>query len=116
MKDIDYYLNADRQEVYDRIEEEILDHFDFNKVHKVMEHLNWTWFEIGDEVPSVSDIRKKARALLRECADKLLDNPDDNFPDYAVGTGGLYAKAYRGIDSIDYFRLYFAVESWDNFD
>lgn len=110
-------LQFDRQVVYDRIETEILDHFDFNKVQKVMEHLDWTWFQIGDEVPTVSDIRKKARELLRECADKLLDNPDDNFPDFVVGTGGLYATAYRGGDgSIEYFKLYFAVESWDNFD
>ena len=110
-------LQFDRQVVYDRIETEILDHFDFNKVHKVMEHLNWTWFDTDDQVPSISDIRKKARAFLRECADKLLDNPDDNFPDYTIGAGGLYATAYRALgQDIAFFKLYFAVESWDNFD
>lgn len=113
---MDYYLNSDRQEVYDRIEEEILDHFDFAKVQKVMEFMDWTWYDT-DGVPSISDIRKKAREMLRLCADKLLDNPEDAFPDYATGTGGLYAKAYRDAENgIAYFRLYFAVEAWDNFD
>jgi len=106
--------------MYDIIETEIMDNFDFHQVHKVMEFLNWTWFDIIENgencVPDVSDIRKKARYLLRQAGDRLL-NDKDNLPDFGVATGGLRAKAYRDVElGIVFFKLTFEVESWDNFD
>ena len=45
----------------------ILDEFDFEKVHRVMEFMNWKW-AICDEriydIPSISDLRKRARESL----------------------------------------------------
>ena len=43
--------------------QEILDDFDFEKVHSVMNFLNWQWANLG-HVPSVKDLEKEARRLL----------------------------------------------------
>jgi hypothetical protein len=49
--------------------EEILDEFDFYKVQRVMNTLNWKWYNKGNvyEIPSVGQMRKHARKLLEEC-------------------------------------------------
>ena len=50
---------------------EILDDFDFEKVHKVMETLDWKWYladyEDEDEelrVPTANEVRKRARSEM----------------------------------------------------
>jgi hypothetical protein len=45
--------------------EEVLDSFDFNKVHRVMELLGWTWANL-DRVPTRSELVEEARRLLPE--------------------------------------------------
>ena len=110
----------DQQKMYDIIETEIMDNFDFQQVHKVMEFLNWPWFDGGENgepgVPDVSTLRKKARYLLRQAGDRLL-NDNENLPDFSVGTGGLHAIAYRDTElGIVFFKLTFELESWDNLD
>lgn len=44
--------------------DEILDEFDFEKVHRVMVALDWKW-KHSDDLPSVKDLRRHARTLLR---------------------------------------------------
>lgn len=48
----------------------ILDEFDFDKVHQVMECLNWGWAgcDSPDGIPSIGDMRRWARRLLNEAA------------------------------------------------
>lgn len=109
----------DKQTMYDIIETEILDCFDFKKTHELMVYLKWPWIMALDVdengVPEIWEIRRTARRLLREVGEKLLD--DDQFPDFGIATGGLYAQAYRdgSMDTIR-FRLQFVLESWDNLD
>lgn len=79
--------------------EEILDEFDFEKVHKVMVALEWTWHG-SVESPSIGDLRRMARGLLQE----LLRN--DKY--HITGTGGLYA--YRIADTVG---LRFEVTSYE---
>lgn len=63
--------------VRDRIDE-ILVNFDFEKVHRIMELLDWTWSswidEEGDvheeEIPSVYALRCEALRLMKESLDE----------------------------------------------
>ena len=48
---------------------EILDTFDFEKVHCCMVALDWTWAKTNG-VPDVVDLRKCARRLLKDCITK----------------------------------------------
>jgi hypothetical protein len=79
--------------------EEILDYFDFEKVAKVMEALDWKWWSIG-EVPGTGPLRRQARRLLREVATLP--------PGTWTSTGGL--KAHH--DKWGQLELEFIVAGW----
>ncbi len=44
---------------------EVLDSFDFDRVHQVMESLTWTWANL-DRVPTRAELVAEARRLLTE--------------------------------------------------
>lgn len=94
--------------------EEILDEFDFGKVHKVMTHLGWTWH--GEGIPTIGDLRIKARTLLWEVAEKH-GNTDSSY--YYTKTAGFRVSSYKGIDKKDHWvmlRLAFEVTDWESDD
>lgn len=83
--------------------DEVLDKFDFEKVHHVMEFLEWTWG--GDEdshIPDIPELRKTARKLLKDASEIKKGRR-------CTSTGGFYAEAEYYRKQI-YLRLYFAVE------
>lgn len=100
--------------------EDILDEFDFEKVEKTMEALNWHWFDAADGIPRIGELRKKARYLLTEVYQKAFAS--DTGVEHALGTGGFKARAVKdflpddGFNFKIYMELTFEVASWDNFD
>jgi hypothetical protein len=78
--------------------DEILDEFDFEKVHKVMVALNWTWHS-NDGVPSIGDLRRAARELLNDLVRGEFR---------CVGTKGFYAYMENGL-----IGLRFQVTDWE---
>lgn len=85
--------------------EDTLDEFDFSRVQQVMEHLNWVWHD-SDGVPSLGQLRKKARFLMKECI---------GHEEYTTATGGLWVQK-RTFDGLPFYRLQFVVSEWDNYD
>lgn len=79
----------------DRIND-LLDAFDFERVHRAMVALNWRWGPDPGEVPTVSDLRRCARRLLRDAK-----------PGYATSTGGLYVERDKSGD----YELSFRIDS-----
>lgn len=82
---------------------EIIREFDFHKVHRYMESVNWQWRNEG--VPSIGTMKKLATRLLRDVA----------YGDYStVATGGFMATAY-GKEKYGQLELhlYFVLTSWD---
>jgi len=67
--------------------EEILDGFNFEKVHKVMMYLNWIWVST-EGVPEIYDLRKQARELLNRVS--VMDGHN------AISTGGFEAGHNSG--------------------
>ena len=45
--------------------DEIMDNFDFSRVKKTMDALEWEWYGTG--IPTESEIRSEARRLLKDC-------------------------------------------------
>ena len=74
-------ITEQQQEAID----EIMDWFDFERVHDVMSYLNWEWRDNG--VPSIQEMKQTARKLLKE---SLMEKT-------TVGTGGFYVE--YGFDS-----------------
>jgi hypothetical protein len=96
--------------IEDEIIADILDEFDFDKVHKVMEFLDWTWFkddmQSPAEVPTKGDLRKQARRLMNNCI---------KHEECSTGTGGFYVRKST-YDGVPYYELQFVVTSWNNYE
>lgn len=81
--------------------EDLLDEFDAESVRKAMLALDWRWAlsEEPDGIPSVAEIRKCARRLIRGLSE---------YGSTRVGTGGLFVETDPN-DPDANIRLYFAV-------
>lgn len=88
---------------------EILEEFDFVKVNKVMEFLNWTWY--GGDVPNIAKLILQASELLEEVYSEVEKTKEDSFR----GTGGFEARGFYEKNKIC-LKLSFVLEDWDNFD
>ena len=94
----------------------ILEDFDFEKVHKVMQMLDWKWattfkkddtgFQLIATVPSVVQIKVQALELLSDAWDKKA----------SMSTGGLVAK--YGINEMEEpsLTLSFELESAESYN
>jgi hypothetical protein len=87
--------------IYEEQIEEIMDEFDFEQVHKVMKFLDWRWLEdVNSEggVPSISDLRKSSRKLLKEAS---------GMKNVKISTGGFLAE-----NNGNYLTLRFVLSEW----
>lgn len=77
----------------------IIDNFDFEKVHRVMKFLDWRIKNDEDkiEVPSVSQLIKEARIRLIDAAELAVDNGECMFSH----SGPFKARAYYDKTVID---------------
>jgi len=81
--------------------DDILDNFDFDKVHKVMVFLNWKY---GGSVPTVSELKENARGLLKEAVKLDL---------HWYSSGGFHVK-HEVFEKNSYISLEFVIAEWDN--
>lgn len=81
-------MTNDYIELRKRLEvvEEIMENFDFERVHAVMDFLNWTWGLDNPEVPTIQVLRSTARGLLLD----VVADPEKTY----VGAGGFYARRH----------------------
>ena len=82
--------------------EEIMDNFNFNKVHRVMVSLGWVYAMEG--VPTLESIKKTALGHL-----KHVKNTEDCI---SIESGGFRASIKEG-EGQKYLILQFIVASWD---
>lgn len=97
--------------------DEIMDNFDFHKVHKVMKFLNWRWAFAEEGVPEICELKDTARRLLNECLYNLIKHGEDS---WSIATGGFYVRAtnYKDaeVEEDDFhigLKLSFEVADWD---
>ena len=95
---------------------DVLDAIEFQKIHKVMNYLDWWWVnaegdKMDSEVPDIHALRKTARRLLTEACNKALNNESGQF---TVGTGGFRAEAKLYEDGFLWMRLSFDLTDGDN--
>jgi hypothetical protein len=95
--------------------EDILNEFDFDKVERAMEALNWKW---RGETPTLYDLREEALRLLRGAAKSRLGDFKDTHWEIAIinACGGFEARAYCNEDKtkITGLDLAFVITSWDS--
>ena len=87
-------------EYWQEMADEIMDCFDFEKVHRCMVALDWMW-GMGQTmaIPEKHEIRSTGRRILRDC-----------IAGKSYGTGGFQAAINREDGSLS---LQFIVADWD---
>jgi ribosomal protein L25 (general stress protein Ctc) len=101
---------SENQEVVDNI----INNFQFDRVEKVMKALNWEWIDVG--IPSIEQLREKARSLLIE-AKRYVSTSTKFEPEYHVSVCGFTVDAHKvGNSDKVYLRLAFEVDEWDNYE
>jgi len=108
-------LEQPKENDIDDMIKDIMDEFEFDKVERAMEALNWKW---RGETPAIYELREEAERLLRGAAKSRLSDFKDTHHDVAIinGCGGFEAKAWcdEGKTKIIGLDLAFVVESWDS--
>ena len=106
-------MNKKRRKISDSEKKrltDIMDNFDFEKVHNVMILMDWKVFDTGDvRIPSVEELKNRAYGLVHDC---ILYGIRKN-KNYEVGTGGLKV-IYNKIDDVMNL-LFFITESDDSY-
>jgi hypothetical protein len=89
--------------------EDLLDEFNFEKVKKVMDFLEWVYHDSPDKQVSIAELRKQARRLL-----KITYNAEPS-PTYYTSSGGFAVSRYMYPgDTQKYISLQFVVTEWSN--
>ena len=86
--------------------EDMMDCFDFRRVHQCMTALEWGWFTLGGRVPEEWEIRKSARKLILSVPETY------NHEEYGTGTGGLHVRAFYENGILISMDLLFVVSEW----
>jgi len=85
--------------------EDLLDKFDFNKVQKAMQVLDWKWASAENGVPTIYELRKTARGILKDAYETGVTE---------VSIGGFSAK-YDGSDREKWLYLEFTLTQSSTF-
>lgn len=106
----------EKEELYDKttlieMRDNILDNFEFEKVHKAMVALDWGWGSLGGErrVPEVSELKIEARKLLTEVIDRHIETGNKWV---GISTGGFDTELLVCDDGIPDMSLRFYVDEW----
>ena len=92
----------------------IIENFNWEKVHKTMVALDWKWWDNENASPSTGALFRCAVDLLHYVYDEAIENRCD----YSVRTGGFRAQAIVDDETkeIIELRLAFEVCSWEYYD
>lgn len=101
-----------KQDIDSQIKE-IINNFDFERVHKVMQLLEWKWFSSNteDKVPSYGELVQQAQYLMKQAVKGLNDNKGNY---YSTGTGGFNTTAIRCEDGYVVIELQFNIAEGSN--
>jgi hypothetical protein len=94
--------------------DDIMDAFDFDKVQRTMDFLRWKW---AGEYVTIDMLKETSNRLLREAADARLGDYKDTHWEQSVicATGGFQAQAWCNEDKtkVDALDLKFVLVDWD---
>ena len=79
----------------------IMDWFDFEKVHKTMRSLRWEWLGTVEGIPCLGEIKERARELLTNSIEQ----------ETSVGSGG-FQVTYIPVEG--FLKLEVVVSEWDS--
>jgi len=101
-----------------KLVDDVIENFNFNKCHRVMKHLNWGWGFPNTEVPSIEKLKKSALNRIEMAIEQLKTDVKRNpSPFYSSSSGGLCAKVYRDrYKNIRAVTLEFILTEWEEYN
>jgi hypothetical protein len=93
-------IDEPKQKVYfdpiNKMVDEILDEFNFERVQTVMFKLNWQWAMTAQGIPTIEELKETAERLLRQAAEYRLGQYKDSYWELGIinSTGGFQATAF----------------------
>ena len=89
--------------------EGILENFNFEKVKKTMEFLNWKYYD-SEETPTTYRLIKSAEERLKEVYEGATQNKEG----YYSNSGGLkaFAEYNKETGIVDFLQLEFVLTDW----
>jgi len=101
-----------QRDMENKMIEEILDNFDFEKCNRVMTSLGWTW-GLNTYSPTISDLKISAEARLKN-AIELAKKDKCSKSTYFSSSGGLKGNAWvNRFGHVEALRLEFVLTDWD---
>ena len=92
--------------------ERVVSEFDADKVHKVMEFLNWHWFDYKG-IPDTAQIRYELRHLIIDTVNRMVEQGKD---EYTIRTRGFKVETNRYWDTEKLFiTVSFEIAWSDNY-
>lgn len=94
---------------------EVLAHFDFEKVHRTMRFLHWTWAG-SDGVPTAAELKEAAEYHMYGAIEQAISPDNKSHTDCAwiSASGGFKAMAWRTKkNKLAKVQLEFIVTDWD---
>jgi hypothetical protein len=92
--------------------DEILDNFDFEKVHRVMKLLNWEWMVSVGGVPEIQDLKAEVRARLKEVYTNAKTLKRETYLTYCGGLKVQYSSGKDEAGDWESFEVDFVLENW----
>jgi len=109
--------NLDKDERIKRVLNDVFDNFDFERVKKTMDALDWKWDNLtryipldgfkekkDSYVPTLDEIKEEAARLMWECATQNVS---------VIATGGFRVEKDFSDPDDPWMRLSFEVADWD---
>ena len=92
----------------------IIDNFNWEKVHNAMSALGWTWHDSEGETPTTGMLFRCGVDLLHD----VYDRAEQQKENCVTSTGGFRALAIINEDTkeVESIRLVFELTSWEAYD
>lgn len=89
--------------------DEIIDNFNWDRVHKVMDFLKWTYND--DRVPDIEELKTKGEILLKNI---WLSTNEKKSEAWSIKSGGFKATAAYNHKKgrVDYLKLEFIIDDY----
>ena len=105
-------ISRNPKEHEDKMIQDILENFDFQKCRSVMQVLNWEWATVPG-IPTIDRLKKAAENRLRDAMD-MAKKGKCSKSTYFVSSGGLRANAWSNrYGQVEGVRLEFVLTDWD---
>lgn len=107
-------VRMNQQLMEDKMIQDVLDNFNFQKCWVAMKALGWTW-GFDSIQPSIEELRSSGEQRLRNAMKYCRESKGTHNSPYWVSTGGLKATAWKNrYGHIEGVRLEFVLTDWDS--